>query len=140
VQLFVLHPGGGRAARWWLLSPAREWGLPLVRLPTAAVASTYEIVGASCAPDLGPFGFNVWFSSPVRGRERRPFSSSVCPEVIVVAILAPEAEVVVALLAQWSPASCLELVIPWVPWCGGCSYPREWNRSPICKGIYWVFA
>jgi hypothetical protein len=32
VQLSVLHPGGGRAARWWLLSPTREWGLPQ-RLP-----------------------------------------------------------------------------------------------------------
>jgi hypothetical protein len=19
-------------------------------------------------------------------------------------------------------------------WCGGCSYPREWNRSPVCNG------
>jgi hypothetical protein len=47
-----------------------------VRLPTAAVASTDETVGASCAPDLWLFGFNVWFSSPVRGRERGPFSSA----------------------------------------------------------------
>jgi hypothetical protein len=45
-----------------------------------------------------------------------------------------------SLLVQWSPASHLEFVIPRAPWCGGCSYPREWNRCPICKGIYWVFA
>jgi hypothetical protein len=45
-----------------------------------------------------------------------------------------------SLLLQRSPASRLEFVIPWAPWCGGCSYPREWNQSPVCKGIYWVFA
>jgi hypothetical protein len=45
-----------------------------------------------------------------------------------------------SLLLQRSPASRLEFVIPRAPWCGGCSYPREWNQSPICKGIYWVFA
>jgi hypothetical protein len=69
VQLSVLHPGDGRAVRRWLLSPVLKWGLPLVRLPTAAVASADETIGASCAPDLRLFGFNGWFSSPVSGRE-----------------------------------------------------------------------
>jgi hypothetical protein len=86
VQLSVLHPGDGRAVRRWLLSPVLEWGLPLVRLPTAAVASTDETVGASCAPDLRLFGFNGWFSSPVRGRERGPFSGSVRPEAIAIVV------------------------------------------------------
>jgi hypothetical protein len=86
VQLSVLHPGDGRAVRRWLLSPVLEWGLPPVRLPTAAVASADETVGASCAPDLWLFGFNGWFSSPVRGRESGPFNSSVCPEVIAAAV------------------------------------------------------
>jgi hypothetical protein len=45
-----------------------------------------------------------------------------------------------SLLLQRSPASRLEFVIPRAPWCGGCSYPREWNRSPVCKEIYRVFA
>jgi hypothetical protein len=61
-----------------------------------AVASTDETVRATCAPDLRLFGFNGWFSSPVRGRERGPFSSSVCPKAITAAVLPPEAEVVVA--------------------------------------------
>ena len=51
-----------------------------------AVASADETVGATCAPDLRLFGFNGWFSSPVRGRERGPFSSSVCPEAIAAAV------------------------------------------------------
>jgi hypothetical protein len=86
VQLSVLHPGDGRAVRRWLLSPVLEWGLPLVRLPTAAVASAGETVSASCALDLRLFGFNGWFLSPVRGRERGPFSGSVCPEAIAAAV------------------------------------------------------
>ena len=51
-----------------------------------AVASADEIVRATCAPDLRLFGFNGWFSSPMRGRERGPFSSSVCPEAIAAAV------------------------------------------------------
>jgi hypothetical protein len=39
-----------------------------------------------------------------------------------------------SLLVQWSPASHLEFVVPQALWCGGCSYPREWNRSSVCNG------
>jgi hypothetical protein len=51
-----------------------------------AVASADETVSATCAPDLRLFGFNGWFSSPMRGRERGPFNSSVCPEAIAAAV------------------------------------------------------
>jgi hypothetical protein len=87
VQLSVLHLSDDRAVRRWLLSPVPKWWSPLVGLPTAAVvASTDETVNATCAPDLRLFGFNGWFLSPVRGRERGPFSSSVCPEAIATAV------------------------------------------------------
>jgi hypothetical protein len=43
-------------------------------------------------------------------------------------------EVVVALLGQRSPASCSGLVIPQAFWYGGCSFLREWIRSPVCNG------
>jgi hypothetical protein len=60
---------------------------PLVRLPIAAVvASADETVSAACALGLQLFGFNGWFSSPVRRRERWPFGSSVCPEAIAAAV------------------------------------------------------
>jgi hypothetical protein len=39
-----------------------------------------------------------------------------------------------SLLLQWSAASQLEFVIPQALRCGGCSYPREWNRSSVCNG------
>jgi hypothetical protein len=49
-----------------------------------AVASADETVGATCAPDLWLFSFNGWFSSPVRGRERGPFSSSVSLRLLLL--------------------------------------------------------
>jgi hypothetical protein len=119
----------------WPLSSVLRWWLLLERLPTAAVvASAGETVSATCAPGLRLFGFNGWFSSPVRGRKRGPFSSSVCPEAVTADVLPPETEVVAALLVQRSPASHPEFVIPRALWCGGCSYPREWNRSSVCNG------
>jgi hypothetical protein len=36
--------------------------------------------------DLQLFGFNGWFSSLIRGRERGPFHSSVFPEAIDAAV------------------------------------------------------
>jgi hypothetical protein len=39
-----------------------------------------------------------------------------------------------SLLVQWLPASHLEFVVPQALWCGGCSYPREWNQSSVCNG------
>jgi hypothetical protein len=39
-----------------------------------------------------------------------------------------------SLLVQRSAASQLEFVIPQALRCGGCSYPREWNRSSVCNG------
>jgi hypothetical protein len=88
VQLSVLHPGDSRAVRRWLLSPMLKWWWPsLVRLPTASVvASADETVSVACALDLRLFGFNGWFSSLVRGRERGPFSSSICPEAIAAVV------------------------------------------------------
>jgi hypothetical protein len=39
-----------------------------------------------------------------------------------------------SLLLQQSAASHLEFVAPQALRCGGCSYPREWNRSSVCNG------
>jgi hypothetical protein len=96
--------------------------------------SADETVSATCALGLRLFGFNGWFSSPVRGRVRGPFSRSVCPEAVAAAVLPPEAEVVAAPLAQRSLASYPEFVIPQALWCGGCPYPPEWNWSSVCNG------
>jgi hypothetical protein len=39
-----------------------------------------------------------------------------------------------SLLMEWLAASHPEFVVPWALRCGGCSYPREWNRSSVCNG------
>jgi hypothetical protein len=39
-----------------------------------------------------------------------------------------------SLLLQWSVASHPEFVVLEALRCGGCSYPREWNRSSVCNG------
>jgi hypothetical protein len=39
-----------------------------------------------------------------------------------------------SLLLQRSPASHPEFAVPQALRCGGCSYPREWNRSSVCNG------
>jgi hypothetical protein len=99
-----------------------------------AVAPADKTVSATCASGLRLFGFNGWFSSPVRGRERGPSSGSVRPGAIATAVLSFETEVVAALLVQRSPVSYPEFDVPQALWCGGSSYPREWNRSSICNG------
>jgi hypothetical protein len=91
-------------------------------------------VSATCAPGLRLFGFNGWFSSPVRGRERGPSSGSVRPGAIAAAVLSSETEVVATLLVQRSATGHLEFVVPHALRCGGCSYPREWNQSSVCNG------
>jgi hypothetical protein len=39
-----------------------------------------------------------------------------------------------SLLVQRSAANHLEFVVPQALWCGGSSYPQEWNRSSVCNG------
>jgi hypothetical protein len=39
-----------------------------------------------------------------------------------------------SLLLERAAASQLEFVVPQALRCGGCSYPREWNRSSVCNG------
>jgi hypothetical protein len=97
-----------------------------------------DTVSATCAPGLRLFGFNGWFLSPARGRERGPSSGSVRPGAIAAAVLSSETEVVATLFVL----SCRprrrsfhpEFVVPQALRCGGCSYPREWNRSAVCNG------
>jgi hypothetical protein len=125
---------GAAAARWCGVG-----GQVAAVVGTEVVAaeegfSTDGTVSATCALGLRLFGFNGWFSSPTRGHERGPSSGSVRPGAIVAAVLPSETEVVATLLVQRSPASHPEFVVPQALRCGGCSYPREWNRSSVCNG------
>jgi hypothetical protein len=53
---------------------------------TETIAPADKTVSATCAPGLQLFGFNGWFSSLMRGRERGPSSGSVCPEANAAAV------------------------------------------------------
>jgi hypothetical protein len=116
---------GAAAARWCGV------GGQMVAVVGAEVVAAGEgfsadnTFSATCAPGLRLFGFNGWFSSPTRGRERGPSSGSVRPGAIADVVMPSETEVVAALLVQRSPASHPEFVVPQAFRCGGCSYPRE---------------
>ena len=82
-----------------------EWGsaggltAPVVGAEVEAAREVLVADGITAtirAPGLRLFGFNGWFSSPVRGRERGPSSGSVCPGAIAADVLPSETEVVVA--------------------------------------------
>jgi hypothetical protein len=141
-QHVVRREGGTRVLGWSRSCSRGENGsedLP-VRFGAAAACwcgvggQVAAVVGATYALGLRLFGFNGWFLSPVRGRERGPSSGSVCPGAIAAVVLPSETEVAAALLVQRSPASHPEFVIPQALRCGGCSYPREWNWSSVCNG------
>jgi hypothetical protein len=83
--------------------------------------SADETVSATCGPTSGSLAL-MSGSRPSSGdmNESLPAAASA---------LGP------LLLLQRSLASHPEFVVPQALRCGGCSYPREWNRSSICNGI-----
>jgi hypothetical protein len=93
-----------------------------------------EIAATIRAPGLRLFGFDS-LSSPLEwGRERGPCRSSVCLEVIAVAVWPPGAEVVVA-AAGTGVSEPPGVLSPRRPSnVGGCSYLRGRNQSSICNG------
>jgi hypothetical protein len=125
---------GAAAARWCGVGGQMAAVVGAEVVAAGEDFSADDTVSATCAPSLRLFGFNGWFSSLVRGCERGPSSGSVRPGAIAAVVLPSETEVVAALLVQWSSASHPEFVVPQAFRCGGCSYPREWNRSSVCNG------
>jgi hypothetical protein len=82
--------------------------------------SAVETISATCGPTSGSLDL-MSRSCPLSGdaNESLPVAASV---------LGP------SLLLQRSLAGRLEFVVPQALRCGGCSYPREWNRSSVCNG------
>jgi hypothetical protein len=82
--------------------------------------SAVETVSATCGPTSGSLAL-------MSGS--RPLSGDVNESLPVAAsVLGP------SLLLQRSLAGRLEFVVPQALRCGGCSYPREWNRSSVWNG------
>jgi hypothetical protein len=82
--------------------------------------SAVETVSATCGPTSGSLAL-MSGSRPLSGdaNESLPVAASV---------LGP------SLLLLRSLVGRLEFVVSQALRCGGCSYPREWNRSSVCNG------
>jgi hypothetical protein len=94
-----------------------------VRAEVVAAGESFsadETVSATRGPTSGSLALISSFRPP-RGdaNESLPAAAS---------ILGP------SLLLQRSLAGRPEFVVPQALRCGGCSYPREWNRSSVCNG------
>jgi hypothetical protein len=170
VQLSVLRPGSGRATRGPATSrssshhqPRRGGGSPSTSYSARAVLVFWGGLGEDGSEDL-PVRFGA---AAVRRRSVGGFKPTVgalrlfglsglssplvwdVGEGLFTAAFVLRSSLLLfsrprwrslSLLLQRSSASRLEFVIPRAPWCGGCSYPREQNQSPVCKVIYRVFA
>jgi hypothetical protein len=116
----------------------------------SAGAQVAAVVGAEVVVARGGFSANKTVGA-TRGQTSGSLALMACPrpssgdvgEGLLTAAFALRSSLLLfsrprrrslSLLVQWSPASHLEFVVPQALWCGGCSYPREWNRSPICNG------
>jgi hypothetical protein len=101
--------------RWW---QPEKVSLPM-RLPTPP------------APlDLRLPGLNGWFSSLVG----KNFSATAFARKPLLQLSCRPGRRSLPLLSERTAVGRLEFVVPQASWYGGCSYPRERNRSPVCNG------
>jgi hypothetical protein len=77
---------GAAGARWCGVGGQVDAAVGAEVVAAGEGFSAEEIVGAICAPSLRLFGFNIWFSSSARGREREPSSGSVRPGTIAASV------------------------------------------------------
>jgi hypothetical protein len=165
VQLSILHPGGGRAAGRPCPGPtctvSCTGGHSTRRTPrgqyscSGTASARTKVRTRRCALGRPLFAGAVLVGSIPRTAPSDSSARKACPRpscgdvgegpFTAASVLRSSLLLFsrprwrsLSLLPQRSPMSRLEFVIPRAPWCGGCSYPREWNRSSVRKGIYWV--
>jgi hypothetical protein len=112
---------GAASARWCGVGGQVDAAVGAVVAAAGEGFSANEIVGVTCAPGLRLFGFHGWFSSSLEGirtrafhRWRSPWGHRRCRR------------------GRWRATRSSSSRRP--SDVGGCSYPREWNRSPVCNG------
>jgi hypothetical protein len=119
--------GAVLVGRWPLSSVLRWWQPEKVSPPTTPSVPPVLRASGSLALMAG--------SRPPRGDANEGLPAvAFALGAIAAAVLPSETEVVATLLVQRSPASHPEFVVPHALRCGGCSYPREWNRSSVRNG------
>jgi hypothetical protein len=104
--------------RWSPPSVLRWWQLEKVSPPAPL--------------DLRLPGLNGWFSSIVG----ESFSAATFALKPLLQLSCRPGRRSLSLLQEWAAVSRLEFVVPRASWYGGCSYPREPNRSPVCNGTF----
>jgi hypothetical protein len=96
--------------------------------------STDETVGATCGRTSGSLALMACPRPSCGDVGEGLFTAVFALRSSSLLLSHPRRRSLSLLLEQRSLASHLEFVIPQALWCGGCSYPREWNRSPVCNG------
>ena len=118
---------GVALARRWPLSSVLRWWQP------EEVVSAEETVAATCGRTSGSLALMACPRPSCGDVGEGLFTAAFALRSSLLLFSRPRRRSL-SLLVQWSPASHLEFVVPQALWCGGCSYPREWNRSPVCNG------
>jgi hypothetical protein len=111
---------GAACARWCGVGGQADAAIGADVVAAGESFSAVEAVSAAYGPTSGSLALMSGL---------RPLSGDANESLPVAAsVLGPW------LLLQRSLASRLELVAPQALRCGGCSYPRGWNRSSVCNG------
>jgi hypothetical protein len=112
--------------RWPLSSVLRWW-------QSEEVVSADKTVGGTCGRTSGSLALMACPRPSCGDVGEGPFTVVFALRSSLLLFSRPRRRSL-SLLMERSPASHPEFVIPRALWCGGCSYLREWNRSPVCNG------
>jgi hypothetical protein len=91
-----------------------------------AVASADETVGATCGRTTDSLDLMASPRPSCGDVGEAPFTAAFALRSSLLLFSRPSRRSL-SLPVERSPARHLEFVIPQALWCGGCSYPREWN-------------
>jgi hypothetical protein len=132
--------GGKGVRRSWRWQVPRVWlsglsgfGAASGATPTEAAGrgfSADEIANSARTPGPPSPGLNGWLSSLVG----ESFSAAAFALKPLLQLSCRPGQRSLPLLSERVVVSRLEFVVPRASWYGGCSYPRERNRSPVCNG------
>jgi hypothetical protein len=111
---------GATGARWCGVSGQVDATVGAGMVAAGESFSADEPVSATRGPTSGSLAL-MSGSHPSNGDANQSLPAAV-------SVLGP------SLLLQRSLANHQEFVVPQALRCGGCSYPREWNRSSVCNG------
>jgi hypothetical protein len=95
--------------------------------------SADEIVGATCGRTSGSLAL-IACPRPSSGDVGKGLPAAAFALRSSLLLFSRPRRRSLSLLLQWSAVSHLEFVVPQALRCGGCSYPRELNRSSVCNG------